>query len=500
MEGVKIGLETHVQLDTDTKLFCGCTASIEGEPNTHTCEICLGMPGSKPRTNSLVVDYALKACLALNCDVNEAVRFSRKTYFYPDMAKNFQITQYELPVGEDGTVRTRLQGEEQEIGIRRIHIEEDPARLVHKGGDIASADYTLVDYNRAGIPLLEVVTEPDFESPSEARAFLQKLTRIMEYLGIYDPSSDLSIKSDANISLEGGARVEVKNITGTRGIEQALKYEITRQRNLRKRGREVERETRAYSSAQEITTSLREKEMEEDYGYIFEPDLTVIDVGEEQKERMASQLPELPDQKFDRFREEYGLSPKLVEALITDPRLAEDFERLAAEFDQEMVASWMTDELKETLHFNDVDYASICGDGDLVEGLAYLFERVGSDELSDRTAELLLRGLVDALMRREGLGKTREDADLVRFDLDDAEVEETLDAVIDDRDLSKSGGAEIADTVDTVVEEHPDAVDDYREGKDEAINFLVGQVMQRTGGTADPKQARELVRDRLDEA
>ncbi|MFB6175190.1 MAG: Asp-tRNA(Asn)/Glu-tRNA(Gln) amidotransferase GatCAB subunit B, partial [Candidatus Nanohalobium sp.] len=222
MTDVKIGLETHVQLDTETKLFCGCPNEEAEEPNTHVCETCLGHPGSKPRLNEKVLEYAVKTSQALQCDINEDIFFSRKTYFYPDMSKNYQITQYEVPVGEDGTIEVKTGDEKKEIGINRLHIEEDPAKMKHEGGSISSSKYTKVDYNRAGTPLLEIVTAPDFRSPKEARSYLQQLAQMLEYLEIYFPESEFSIKSDANISIDGGQRVEVKNITGTAGIEKAL--------------------------------------------------------------------------------------------------------------------------------------------------------------------------------------------------------------------------------------------------------------------------------------
>ncbi len=468
-DGVTIGLETHVQLDTDTKLFCGCSADLGDDPNTHTCEICLGMPGSKPRTNRRVIEYAAKAAMALNCPINDEVRFSRKTYFYPDMAKNFQITQYEIPIGGRGQVRTRLRGQEKEIGIKRVHIEEDPARIVHKGGDIASSDYTLIDYNRAGMPLIEVVTEPDFNSPEEARAFLQKLTQILEYLGVYDPASDLSIKSDANISIDGGERVEVKNITGTKGIEQALKYEITRQRNLKKRGQDIERETRSYSSSQEITTSLRQKEMEEEYGYIFEPDLTKISVDADQKDEIRETIPELPDEKFDRFRKEYGLEDELVESLVTDPELAEAFEELAGDHDTDLVAAWLTGELKKTLNYNGIAYSR---SGLQTAWLDHIIGLLEDNEISDRNAEMLLRELIE----------------------DPRDPQE----VIEQQDLLQAEEDEIKEIVTAVLEDHEDAVQDYRDGKEDAINFLVGQIMQESNGKADPKEARQMLMEELE--
>ena len=259
-EKIMIGLETHVQLNTRTKLFCGC--ALEGvasaEPNTRTCDTCLGLPGSKPRTNAAALEKAIRIALALNCDIPKETYFSRKSYFYPDMSKNYQITQYEVPLAKNGSIRVG----DKAIGIRRINVEEDPAKLGHVGG-LANAKYVLVDYNRSGIPLCEIVTEPHFTSPQEARAYLQKLEAILEYLGVY-VSGEGTLKSDANISLDGGNRVEVKNVTGFKEVEKALAYEITRQRASLRRGARIEQETRAWDAELNVTRSKRKKEFEED--------------------------------------------------------------------------------------------------------------------------------------------------------------------------------------------------------------------------------------------
>jgi aspartyl-tRNA(Asn)/glutamyl-tRNA(Gln) amidotransferase subunit B len=469
MTEVKIGLETHVQLDTDTKLFCGCPNSESEEPNNHVCPVCLGHPGSKPRLNRAVLEKAVKTSQALQCDINDDIFFSRKTYFYPDMSKNFQITQYEVPVGEDGEIEVKVGDEQKDIGITRLHIEEDPAKMKHKGGDIGNADYSLIDYNRAGTPLLEIVTDPDFRSPEEARAYLQQLSQMLEYLGLYSPDSGFAIKSDANISIEGGARVEVKNITGTAGIEKALNYEISRQKQLRKRGREIQQETRSYSAGQEITEKLRQKETEEDYGYIFDPDLTRQELDEEFRQRLRSEIPELPHEKFDRFTSEYGLEEKIAEALISEQELADTFEELAEERDTELTASWLTGELKKTLNYNDKTFS---GSGLKLEWLNYLLELVESDEISDRNAEKVLREIVENPQHPE--------------------------EIVEEEDLLKADDSQIDDWVSKAIEDNPEAVDDFNEGKDEAVNFLVGQVMQKSQGKADAKEAREKIVSELE--
>ncbi|MFB6193239.1 MAG: Asp-tRNA(Asn)/Glu-tRNA(Gln) amidotransferase subunit GatB [Candidatus Nanohaloarchaea archaeon] len=469
MTEVKIGLETHIQLDTDTKLFCGCPNEKIGKPNKNVCETCLGHPGSKPRLNKAVLDKAVQTAQALKCDVNEDIFFSRKTYFYPDMSKNYQITQYEIPVGEEGGFKLKVEDEKKKVGITRLHIEEDPAKLVHEGGDIRSSKYTKVDYNRAGTPLLEIVTEPDFESPAEARNYLQQLAQMLEYLGIYRPDSDYAIKSDANISIEGGQRVEVKNITGTKGIEQALSYEVSRQKQLKKRGLQVQQETRNYDANQKITEKLREKETEEDYGYIFDPDLTRQELDRDYRENLKQDIPELPHEKFERFREEYGLKEKIVESLISEPEIADDFEELAESHDPELTASWMTGELKKVLNYNELNYS----EADIrIEWLKKLLQLLEEDQISDRNAEKLLRELV--------------------------ENPRNPDEIINEKDLLKAEESEISTVIEQVIQDNPEAVEDFESGDREAVNFLVGQVMQESGGKADPKTAREKILSRLE--
>lgn len=465
---VMIGLETHVQLDTKTKLFCGCPNEEAEEPNKHVCPTCLGHPGSKPRLNRKVLELASKTALSLQCDINDDVFFSRKTYFYPDMSKNFQITQYEVPVGENGDIEIEVEGEKKEIGITRLHIEEDPAKMKHVGGSISDSDYTKVDYNRAGTPLLEIVTDPDFRSPKEAREYLQQLAQILQYLEVYYPESDFAIKSDANISIEGGEKVEVKNITGTSEVEKALSYEISRQRQLKRRGREVTQQTRNYNANMSVTEKLREKETEEDYGYIFDPDLTRQELGEEFEQRIKESIPELPHEKADRFAEEYGISEKMIESLITEPALADDFESLSEEHDPELVGSWMTGELKKVLNYNELTYSEAELEIDWIDYLLGLLE---DEKISDRNAEQILREIVKDPRDPEG--------------------------VVEEQDLLRAEEDEVDQIVEEVMENNPDAVEDYESGEEGAINFLVGQVMEQSQGKADPQTAREKLTEKL---
>lgn len=464
-DGVKIGLETHVQLDTETKLFCGCPNEDADEPNTHTCEICLGMPGSKPVPNDAVIEYAVQTGLALDCDIDSRVVFSRKTYFYPDMSKNFQITQYEEPIAQNGSVSL----DETDIRIKRVHIEEDPARLIHAGGSMSDAAYTHVDYNRAGTPLLEIVTKPDFTSPDEARQYLQKLIRILQYLGVYNPET-LAVKSDANVSVNGGNRVEIKNITGTREIEDALQHEIQRQRRAQKTDEDIVQETRQWDGEAGVTRALRTKETEEDYGYITEPDLITVPVPDEHVQAARESLPELPDEKRTRFIDEYGIGDELADSLITDPQLSDAFEEAVDAVGADLAASWFSGPIKKTLNYHELTYSESPLRSDWI---VTVLEKLQSDEISDNAAETVVRELVENPRNPQ--------------------------KIIDEEGLEKAGGDEIAQFVEEAVDENPDAVEDYRNGDEGAINFLVGQVMQKSQGSADPKETRELLIAELDE-
>ncbi|MEM4647146.1 MAG: Asp-tRNA(Asn)/Glu-tRNA(Gln) amidotransferase subunit GatB, partial [Candidatus Nezhaarchaeales archaeon] len=327
---VKIGLECHCQMTSlKTKLFCRCPADYRGKPpNTNVCPTCLGLPGSLPYLNRRAVEEAIKVALALNCKINRRMVFYRKNYFYPDLSKNFQISQYDYPLAVDGYVTINVGGVDKVVRIKRIHIEEDPGRIVYKGS-IESSPYTLVDYNRMGVALLEVVTEPDMETPSEAKAFLQELRSILEHLEVSDGSLEGSMRCDANISIEGGSRVEIKNITSFKEVERALSYEIIRQRNLLRRGVQVKRETRHWDEVRRVTVALRAKEEEMDYRYFPEPDLVPIEITDEMIERIKAQLPELPAARRARLVKQYGLTEYEARVLTSDKHLADFFEKLA---------------------------------------------------------------------------------------------------------------------------------------------------------------------------
>ena len=417
-----------MQLETDTKIFCGCstTAADDEAPNSRTCPVCLALPGALPVLNEAAVEAAVKVGKALGSTIPEETRFHRKNYYYPDLPKNFQITQYDAPICDGGELAFDVGGERRTVGIERAHLEEDPGSLTHAGGSIDTADYTLVDYNRAGTPLMEVVTAPDFRSGAEARAFLAKLTEVLEYLGVFDATRDGSLRVDANLSmvdaddldgddvgtaLADANRTEVKNISSHTAAETALAYEETRQRNAIERGRAVAQETRHWDETRGITVSMRSKEAEKDYRYFREADLPPLRVAD-WTDRID--IPELPDARRERFREEYGLGPEAAAKLTSTKQVADFYERLAAEFDPELAATWVADNLLGELNYRDMAISDV---GDRLDEFARLVELVDEAAITVKNAEeTVLRRMLDdglppeEIVEREGLGKTDDDA------------------------------------------------------------------------------------------
>ncbi|MFW6017867.1 MAG: Asp-tRNA(Asn)/Glu-tRNA(Gln) amidotransferase subunit GatB, partial [Halapricum sp.] len=487
---VVIGLEVHVQLETETKIFCGCSTGAAEEPNTNTCPVCLGLPGALPVLNEGAVEAAVKVGKAIDASIPEETAFHRKNYYYPDLPKNFQITQYDAPICQDGVLEFSHEGRRRSVGIRRAHLEEDPGSIKHvrEGSEsleartcsIDRADYTLIDYNRAGTPLMEIVTEPDFRDPAEVRAFLEKLEEVLEYLGVFDPTRDGSLRIDANLSvvdaedvdadghidedvLEEANRTEVKNISSHKGAEQALSFEASRQKKLLESGRAVEQETRHFNETHGNTVAMRSKEAEKDYRYFREADLPPLQVSDWTAE---IEIPELPDARRERFQEEYGLSAEAASKLTSTKQVADFYEQLASEYDADLVATWVADNLLGELNYRDLAVTDI---EDRLEEVATLVELVAAEEITAKNArETVLRGMLD--------------------DGDDPET------IVDREGLGKTTGDAVQQAVVEAVEENPDAVEDYHSGEDGAINFLVGQVMQKTGGSADPGEVNGLLR------
>jgi aspartyl-tRNA(Asn)/glutamyl-tRNA(Gln) amidotransferase subunit B len=462
MDEVIIGLEIHVQLNRlESKLFCSCSTKYHNaEPNSHTCPVCLGLPGSLPVLNKKAVEYAIKVGLALGCKIEEETLFYRKNYYYPDLPKGFQISQYDYPLATGGQILIKGEQGERNIRITRAHMEEDPGRLVH-AGTIDKAKYTMVDYNRCGMPLLEVVTMPDLRSPKEARALLDKLRSILEYLDVFDGNLEGAMRVDANISLAGGDRTEVKNISSFKGVEKALSYEITRQRNLRRRNMVVVQETRHYDELRNITVSIRSKEEAHDYRYFPEPDLVPLRIAA-WVPAIKSTLPELPDARRERFVSQYGLTDDHAKSLTTEVKVADFYEAVAAKAPAKLAAVWIADVLKGELNYRSLGIESF-QESHAVE----IVNLLDSGQITEDVAVEVIRTILD---------KGGAPGEIVKV-----------------KGLSKAGDEAVIRAVKEAVVECSAAVADYRAGSPRALNYIVGQVMKKTRGRADPEEVHQLV-------
>ena len=471
MDDVIIGLEVHVQLNRlQSKMFCGCsTAYQNSEPNTHTCPVCLGLPGSLPVLNRRAVECGIKVGLALNCTIEEETLFYRKNYYYPDLPKGFQISQYDFPLATKGHIMILGDdGAERNIRINRAHMEEDPGRLVH-AGTIDKAKYTMVDYNRCGMPLLEVVTEPDLCSPKEARTFLDKLKSILEYLDVFDGSLEGSMRVDANISLKGGDRAEVKNISGFKGVEKALSYEITRQKNLQRRNIKVVQETRHFDELRSITVSIRSKVGAHDYRYYPESDLVTLHIASWVPGIRAT-LPELPDTKRERFVKQYALADDHAKSLTSEIKLANFYEAVAARAAPKLAAVWIADVLKGELNYRNLGIDSF-----RPEHMVDIVQMLEKSEITEDGAVEIIRSILD----KKG-GSPEE--------------------IVQSMGLGKAGDDAVQKAVREAVAESPAAVADYKAGSERALNFIVGLVMKKTRGKASPGEVHDLVKAEVEKS
>lgn len=453
----KIGLEVHAQLSTESKLFCYCPTSAAG-PNTAICATCLGFPGSKPVLNKKAVDYAMMVALALNCKINKKFFFSRKTYFYPDLAKNFQITQYEAPLAENGFIEV----DGIKVRVRRVHVEEDPASLIHEAG-MGKSNYVLVDYNRSGIPLVEIVTEPDIQSAEHARHFMDELVKVLDYLGVYVHGESV-LKADCNISVEGGERVEVKNVTGFKAIHDALAVEYERQKKVVEEGGKVGRETRGFDAERNSTYTLRKKETEEDYGYIYEPDLVKVEVDGNWVSGLKAKLPEFASEKSKRFIKQYGLAEYDAKVLSLDRRVAEVFEG-AAKVDLHVAVRIVSRELLGILNYNKLDIVDTKIDSNGISGLV---ELIKSGKVSDKNAK----------------------ESLIKYALEGITPKKFLEG---NRLLIDTPSAEIEKAIKEVVAENKQAFEDFKAGNTKSLNFLIGLVMRKLKGKADARQVQKII-------
>jgi aspartyl-tRNA(Asn)/glutamyl-tRNA(Gln) amidotransferase subunit B len=471
-----IGLEIHAQLQTDTKIFCGCSTKFGADPNSQTCPICTGMPGVLPVLNRRVLEFAVRTALALHGEIAPRSVFARKNYFYPDLPKGYQISQYERPLSAGGYVEIEAKGESRRIRLQRIHMEEDAGKLVYEG-TMDTTDASLVDLNRTGVPLIEIVTEPDIRTPQEAGAFLRKLRSILRYLGVCDGNMEQgSFRCDANISLrprgtEGlGVKTELKNMNSFRFIERALEYEIERQRGVLDDGRTVVQETRLWDASRSLTMGMRGKEEAHDYRYFPDPDLVpfVPDPGWVGEIRRG--LPELPEEKETRFVRQYELPPHDVRILTSSAELANYFEKTVVAFPRpKQVSNWILSELLRELkrEEQDIEQCPV-----RPEHLARMLAMIEGGTISGKIAKQVF----DEMMR------TEQDPDTI--------VKEKGWVQIQDE-------AELGIQIEWILRENPKEVEQYRKGKEKLLGFFVGQVMKATRGQANPKLVNEMLLNKL---
>lgn len=461
-----IGLEIHAQLKTRTKIFCGCELSFGDPPNSHTCPVCLGMPGVLPVLNKKAVEYAIKMGLATESKINLFNQFARKNYFYPDLPKGYQTSQYDLPVVEHGAVEIEVEGEPKTIGITRMHLEEDAGKLVHDDREPLS----YVDLNRTGTPLLEIVSEPDMRSPEEASAYLKKIHAILRYLDICDGNmQEGSFRCDANISLrpkgqeEFGTRTELKNMNSFKNVQSALEYEVRRQRDLLLDGEEVVQETLLWNPDSNRTESMRGKEDAHDYRYFPCPDLVPVDIDQAWIEKIRESLPELPDERKERFITEYEL-PEYDAAILTGSRELADYFEIAAKLSShpKKVSNWIMTELLRELKGEEISTCRVSP-----TQLGELLAMVEKGTISGKIAKTVFVEMMES-------GKDAQ-------------------AVVEEKNLVQvSDEGELLAMVEEIVAANPDQAEQFRQGKTKVMGFFVGQLMQRTKGKANPKMANEL--------
>ncbi len=468
-----IGMEVHAELLTESKMFCDCSAQFGGPPNSRTCPVCLGLPGSLPVANKKAIEYVIRTALALNCKISEHSIFHRKNYFYPDLPKDYQISQYgETPIGVGGWVDVTVNGETRRIRIRRVHLEEDTGKLIHAGGN-----ESLVDFNRSGVPLMEIVSEADIHSAEEAREYLVRLRAIVTYLGVNDGKMEEgSFRCEPNISLRPrgtekfGTRTELKNLNSFRAVYRGLDYEINRQEEILQEGGKVVHETRRWDDTRGVTATMRGKEFEQEYRYFPEPDLVPMEFSREFVEEQRAPLPELPEDKKRRFVEELGLPAYDAEILTNTREFAEFFEETLKAFPEpKTVSNWMMGDFSRLLNAAGIEIA----------------------ESKVRPADLagLLRMISDGTIS----GKIAKSVFEEMF-----ETGASPEEIVKKKGLTQiTSEAELYPAIDQVISENPKIVEDFLGGKEKSFGFLVGQVMRYTKGRANPQAVNRLLRERL---
>ncbi|HEX7056727.1 MAG TPA: Asp-tRNA(Asn)/Glu-tRNA(Gln) amidotransferase subunit GatB [Bacilli bacterium] len=465
-----IGLEVHVELHTKTKIFCGCSTSFGAPPNTHTCPICLGHPGVLPVLNKQAVEYAMKAAMALNCEIASESKFDRKNYFYPDLPKAYQISQYDKPIGKNGWIDIEVDGVTKRIGITRLHLEEDAGKLMHGSGFDS-----LVDFNRVGTPLIEIVSEPDIRSPEEARAYLEKLKAIIKYCDVSDVKMEEgSLRCDANVSIRPfgqtafGTKTELKNMNSFRGVQRGLEYEVKRQTEVLADGGIIVQETRRWDENRGVTVSMRTKEEAHDYRYFPDPDLVTLLIDDAWKERVKASIPELPDARKARYTEQYGLSDYDAKVITASVKLADLFEESLRHCgDAKAAANWIMGDLSGYLNANGLEPDDVPISG---KNLGDLISLINKGTISGKIAKAVFKDMLES-------GKSPE-------------------AIVQEKGLVQiSDEGAIKSVVEQVIANNPQSVADFQAGKEKAIGFLVGQVMKETKGKANPGLVNKLIRE-----
>jgi len=473
-----IGLEVHLHLNTRTKAFCGCSTEFGNKPNSQTCPVCLGFPGSLPVYSKTALDYAIKVALALNCRVQEYTKFDRKNYYYPDLPKNYQISQFDLPLSLKGFLDIEIKGKSKRIGITRVHMEEDAGKLIHKD------NVSLVDLNRAGVPLLEIVSEPDIASPEEAYEYLSVLKNTLEYLEVSDCDMEKgSLRCDANISIRPhgdkklGVKVELKNMNSFKAVKDALAYEEERQARAMDDGEKLVQETRLWDEKEGATVVMRTKEGAQDYRYFPEPDLPPFTVAKSKIEEIRSALPEFPKEKKERFIKDYALNEydaRILTASKKDAHFAESCFKAYKEKDKKPVANWLIGPL-----------ASLAGDNKC--GISQL-------KVSGRVPELI--SLIN-LERSGGVSNLAAKSVLLEMEKSGKGPE----IIIKEKNLGQvSDSGQLEGIIEEVIKANPKSVADFKSGKDNAVMFLVGQAMKKSQGKANPKVLQDLFKRRLSNA
>ncbi|MCA0173683.1 Asp-tRNA(Asn)/Glu-tRNA(Gln) amidotransferase subunit GatB [Bacillus sp. RAR_GA_16] len=469
-----IGLEVHSELKTNTKIFCNCSTNFGAPPNTNVCPICLGHPGVLPVMNEQAVDFAMRAAMALNCEIAEDTKFDRKNYFYPDNPKAYQISQYDKPIGENGWIDIEVNGKTKRIGITRLHLEEDAGKLTHVDGE----NHSLVDFNRQGTPLVEIVSEPDIRTPEEAYAYLEKLKAILQYTEVSDcKMEEGSLRCDANLSLrpygqeEFGTKTELKNLNSFANVQKGLQYEEVRQEKELLAGNVIGQETRRYDEAGKKTILMRVKEGSDDYRYFPEPDLVRLAINKEWMDRVRADIPELPDARRERYVTEYDL-PEYDAMVLTQSKKMSDFFEVAIGqgADPKQTSNWLMGEVSAYLNANykEIDEVALTP-----EGLGKLISLIEKGTISSKIAKKVFKDLIEKGGDPEQIVK---DKGLVQI----------------------SDEGELRSIVSGILDENEQSIEDYKNGKDRALGFLVGQVMKATKGKANPPMVNKLIVEEMD--